>query len=160
MRYACAVHCSGLISFPPIFSLPARSRPSPANASTVQQSTANRCSNNPATSQRHAVGILGRISARVSSDPCAARPPKGAKPVTANAFVIDMSWNCVLVVTFKLSFYIAKAIRPGERHVLVLHDRNDDAQNPPLLCQFRDEMFELGNGNRKGFARCDRFGCH
>ena len=57
-------------------------------------------------------------------------------------------------------FDIAKAIGPDERHLAVLHHRNSEARNLPLVHRFRDETFELGNEGRNGFAARNGLGCH
>ncbi len=85
---------------------------------------------------------------------------KRAKPVAVNDFVTEAIWNCVSVVTFKAGFDIAKAIGPDERHLAVLHHRNSEARNLPLVHRFRGETFELGNEGRNGFAARNGLGCH
>jgi hypothetical protein len=71
-----------------------------------------------------------------------------------------MSWNSVSGCHLQAGFDIAKAIGSDERHVPVLHDCNGETWDLPLLHHFRDETFEFGNEDRKGFAACDRFGRH
>ena len=57
-------------------------------------------------------------------------------------------------------FDITKAIGLDQRRLAVLHHRDGETRNFPLVHRFRDESFEVGNEGRNGFARRDRSGCH
>jgi hypothetical protein len=60
----------------------------------------------------------------------------------------------------RAGFDVAQAIGPEERHLRVLHHRDGEARNLPLVHRFRDETFERGNEGRNGFAARDGLGCH
>ena len=47
-------------------------------------------------------------------------------------------------------FDVAQAVGPKERHLAVLHHRNGEARNLPLVHRFRDETLKLGNEGRNG----------
>jgi hypothetical protein len=53
---------------------------------------------------------------------------------------------------------IAEAIGADQRRLPVLHHRDGEARNLPLVHRFRDETFEAGNEGRNGFAVRDRLG--
>ena len=57
-------------------------------------------------------------------------------------------------------FDIAKAVSLDQRHLAVLHHRDGQARNLPLVHRFRDESFEVENEGRNGFAMRNRSGCH
>src|SRR5262245_14816123 len=60
----------------------------------------------------------------------------------------------------RTGFDIAKAIGPDQRHLPVLHHRNGEARNLPLVQRFRDEKFERRNEGRNGLAGRKKLGCN
>ena len=77
-----------------------------------------------------------------------------------NDFVIEQIMKLRVGRHRQAGFDITQAIGLDQRRLAVLHHRDGETRNFPLVHRFRDESFEVGNEGRNGFARRDRSGCH